>query len=64
MGAKYPTLRVGSTHYASGGTIHKVIRGSSHGLYNPNNGDYDVAVLKVCTKLDIPIDSAKYVMCL
>jgi hypothetical protein len=58
------TVRAGSTHYSSGGTLHKVTHGFYHGSYNPKNKDYDVAVLKVCTDLDIAIDFSKFMMCL
>ena len=52
-------VRAGSKSHASGGTIHLVIRVSFHEKYNPNNGEYDVAVLQVCTDFNIQIDSAK-----
>jgi len=58
------SVRAGSTRYSSGGTLHRVTHGFYHGSYNPRNHDYDVAVLRVCTDLDIAIDISKYVMCL
>jgi hypothetical protein len=46
---EYINIRAGSRKYASGGTIHQVIGGHIHDSYNPKNGDYDIAVLQVCT---------------
>jgi len=58
------TVRAGSTHHASGGTIHHVTGGFYHGSFNISNLDYNVAVLRVCTDIDIPTDISKYVKCL
>jgi len=56
VSANYLTVRTCSTYYASGGTIHNVTGGYYHGSYNSNTSDYDVAVLKVCTELNMPVD--------
>jgi hypothetical protein len=64
MHANYLTVRAGSTHHDFGGTVHQVTGGFYHGSFNPNNYDYDVAVLKVCTDCDIANDILMYVMCL
>jgi hypothetical protein len=59
------TVRVGSTYHEFGGTIHSVTGGFYHENYDENNNyDYDVAVLRVCTDLDIGMYISKYVMCL
>ena len=63
MNAKDLTIRAGSKHYDAGGTVHQVTGGFYHGDYDDENIDYDVAVLRVCTDLDIPLDISKYVMC-
>jgi len=64
MHANYLTVRAGSTHHEFDGTIHYVTGGFYHGNYNDFNRDYDVAVLRVCTDFDNPIDILLYVMCL
>jgi hypothetical protein len=56
MNAKDLTIRAGSTNQCSGGIVHQVTGGFYHGSYDDYNIDYDVAVLRVCTGLDIPID--------
>jgi hypothetical protein len=58
------TVRAGSTYHNFGGKIHHVTGGFYHGWYDPISYDYDVAVLRVCTDFDIPIDISNYVMCL
>jgi len=58
------TVRAGSTHHDSGGTVHNVTGGFYHGGFQFYNHDYDVAVLRVCTDLDIAIDISKYILCL
>jgi len=60
----YFTVRTCSTYHGSGGTIHSVTTGYYHGSYSTSTTDYDVAVLKVCTEFNMPIDSAMCVMCL
>jgi hypothetical protein len=65
MNTKYLTVRAGSTYNYNGGTIHFVTGGFYHGSYNQNfYNNFDVAVLRVCTDFDIPIDLSKYVTCL
>ena len=65
MKAEYLTVRVGSTFLGSGGTVHNVTGGYYHGSYNNQSyNGYDVAILRVCTDFDIPIDISKFVMCL
>jgi hypothetical protein len=63
MDVKYLTVRAGSPYHAFGGFTHSVLGGYYHMNYDQYNGDYDIAVLRVCTDFDIPV-SAKYVMCL
>jgi hypothetical protein len=63
MQANYLSVRAGSTHHEFGGTIHQVTGGFYHGSYNEDFYDYDVAVLRVSTDFDIPIDILEYVMC-
>jgi hypothetical protein len=58
------TVRAGSAFHDNGGTIHHVTGGYYHALFNQNNLDYNVAVLRVSSDFDIPVDRAKYVMCL
>jgi hypothetical protein len=41
--------------YMIGGSLHKVVGGYVHLLYNSNPGEYDVAVLVVCTDCDIAV---------
>lgn len=41
------TLRAGSSNFASGGTIHTVIRGYDHAYFSLVTVDYDIAVLEV-----------------
>jgi hypothetical protein len=64
MDPNHLTVRAGSPFYAFGGSTHRVTGGYFHLLFNNNPLDYDVAVLVVCTGFDIPIDSAKHVICL
>jgi hypothetical protein len=47
-----------------GGSTHTVIGGYYHLKFDSYPGEYDVAVLVVCTDCDIPIDRAKCVVCL
>jgi hypothetical protein len=56
-------VRAGSEFYSEGGTIHNVIGGFYHELFDLSNADYDVAVLKVCIDFDIPTGSANCVTC-
>jgi hypothetical protein len=64
MDDKRFTVRAGSPLHASGGSTHSVKGGYVHMMFDPNNGDYDVAVVRVRTDFDIPTDSANYVTCL
>jgi hypothetical protein len=58
MKTDYLTVRAGSTNYAYSETTRRVKESYFHEWYNPSNGDYNVAVLKVCIDFYIPIDSA------
>ena len=49
------TVRACSTNHAYGGTLHNVIGGVYHELYNKDTFDYDVAVLRVCTDINTAI---------
>jgi hypothetical protein len=62
MHANYLTVRAGSSHHDSDGTIHSVTGGFYHGSFNEYNYDYNVAVLWVCTDFDNPINILMYVM--
>ena len=64
LSANYLTVRAGSRYRDFGGTIHQVRGGFYHGNYDLDDYDYDVAILRVCTEFDIPINISKYVMCL
>ena len=65
LNINYLSVRAGSESREWGGTSHNVQQVIIHGLYNLNNyNDYDVAVLRVCTDLDIVMYISKYVMCL
>jgi len=56
MNAKDLTILAGSTNHESGGTVHQVRGGFYHGSYDDYKIDYDAAVLRVCSDLDIPTD--------
>jgi hypothetical protein len=62
--SRFLRVRAGSEFFNGGGTVHNVIGGFYHGLFNISKADYDVAILKVCIDFDIPIDSANCVTCL
>jgi hypothetical protein len=59
MDAEHVTVRAGSPYSESGGSIHKVLGGYYHMMFDEYIGDYDVAVLVVCSDFDIPIKYAK-----
>ena len=63
MNANDLTIRAGSTHHETGGTVHQVTGGFYHGSYNDDNLDYNVAVLRVCNAFHIQLDFSKYMMC-
>ena len=65
LNTNYLTVRAGSIYYDYGGQTQSVAQVIIHELYNQYNfNDYDVAVLRVCTDLDIVMYFSKYVMCL
>jgi len=57
----YLKVRVCSTNHASGGTVHNVIGGVYHELYNKDTIDYDVAILRVCSDFNMATYIAMYV---
>jgi len=64
MNANSLTVRAGSAYHDFGGTVHSVTGGFYHANYSQfNHMDYDVAVLRVSTDFDIPLDFSKYEMC-
>jgi hypothetical protein len=50
--------------HAVGGSIHRVIAGYYHMMFHPGYLEYDIALLRVGTEFDVPVDSAKLLMCL
>ena len=63
VSANYLTVRTCSTYHDSGGTVHNVTAAYKHENYRTYVQDYDVAVVQVCTELNIPIESAMCVRC-
>ena len=41
-------LRAGSSRHDTGGTVHRVTQVIPHHFYDPEEHDYDIALLKVC----------------
>jgi hypothetical protein len=64
MDAKRLTVRAGSPYHMFLGSVHNVKGGYYHMMYDEYIGDYDVAVLWVCSDFDIPVDRVKCVTCL
>jgi hypothetical protein len=64
MNVNQLTVGAGSTVYMFGGSTHTEIGSYYHLKFDSYPGEYDVAVLVVCTDCDIPIDRAKCVVCL
>jgi hypothetical protein len=63
VSANILSVRTCSSYHASGGTVHNVTETFQHELFDQYYLDYDVAVAKVRTELNVPIDSAMCVTC-
>jgi hypothetical protein len=60
MTADSLSIRAGTVWNDWLGNIHNVSAGFYHSSYNQSGyNEYDVAILKVCTDFDIPIDISK-----